>query len=729
MDIFEGLNEPQRRAVENTEGPLLVLAGAGSGKTRVLTHRVAHLIANCKVPPESILAVTFTNKAAEEMRQRVFNLVGTGSGRIWVMTFHSACVRILREDGDAIGVDRRFTIYDSLDQVAAVRRAIERVGLSEKQFNPKGVLSAISSAKNDLRNSGDYEKQAADFWSQSVAKIYREYQGLLDQNRALDFDDLIMKTVILFRRAPQILDKYQERFRYILIDEYQDTNHAQYTLVNLLASKYHNLCVVGDDDQSIYGFRKADIRNILEFERDYPQAAVVKLEQNYRSTGIILDSANEVVRHNIGRKSKRLWTENPPGEPLTLHRADDEQGEAHFLASEISRLTGEEGRRYCDFAVLYRTNAQSRVVEEAFISRGIPYRVLGGLRFYDRKEIRDLLAYLRLVHNPADLVSFERAVTVPRRGVGDTSLERFENFIRFKGLSVLEALRKVDEVPGLTGKARDSLAGFGRMLGSLATLAETLSVSELADRVLDESGYRRELQSEGTIESESRLENLAEFFSVTHDFESRSDDKSLGAFLEAVSLVADVDAYNRDADAVVMMTLHSAKGLEFPVVFMVGMEEGIFPHDRAMGESTDFEEERRLCYVGITRARERLYMTNASVRTLYGNTNYTRPSRFIGEIPAHLVQDSRTRPSIFPGQARAAQMSQAGRGPSKPAAEAGEAAANLGLRPGDRVNHPKFGTGTVVAVKGSNADASVTVAFPGLGLKDLILAYAPLTKA
>lgn len=728
MDICTGLNPEQKQAVEWTQGPLLVLAGAGSGKTRVLTHRVAYLIQNDGVLPESILAVTFTNKAAEEMRQRVAGLIGPGAGRIWVLTFHSACVRILREDGDAIGIDRRFVIYDTADQLTAVKRALERCNLPEKQFNPRAVLSTISAAKNELTNSVEFDKRAADFWTHSVARVYVEYQRILDENHAVDFDDIIMKTVMLFRKAPLVLEKYQDRFRYILIDEYQDTNHAQYTLVNLLAAKYRNLCVVGDDDQSIYGFRKADIRNILEFERDYPNARVVKLEQNYRSTKTILECANEVVGHNVGRKAKRLWTDNPAGNAVRLYRAEDEQSEAHFIASEVARLTGEEGSRYSDFAVLYRTNAQSRVIEEVFIARGLPYRVLGGLRFYDRKEIRDLLAYLRLIHNPSDMLSFERAVSAPRRGIGDTSVERFGNFVSFNGLTVLEALQRVDEIPGVAGKAREALAGFGRLMNGLAAQAGELTVTELADRVLEQSGYRRDLEREGTVEAETRLENLAEFFSVTRDFESRSVDRTLAAFLESIALVADVDNYERDADAVIMMTLHSAKGLEFPVVFMAGMEEGVFPHDRSFNQTSDLEEERRLCYVGITRARERLYLTQAAVRTLYGNTNYTRPSRFIDEIPSTLTEDAarRTQASTPAASSFAGRPAVAVSGPAISTAGRGATAADL--RPGDRVEHPKFGAGTVVTVKGSGSEAAATVAFPGLGVKDLILAYAPLKK-
>jgi len=746
-EILAGLNEPQKNAVQHTTGPLLVLAGAGSGKTRVLTHRVAYLIRECGVDPRAILAVTFTNKAAEEMRQRIYRLVGTAAVHVWIMTFHSACVRILREDGDAIGLDRHFVIYDTVDQLAVVRKALAALNLSEKEHNPRAILASISSAKNDLLNAQEFMDKAADFWAKNVAKIYVEYQKILSRNQALDFDDLIMKTVALFERAPQVLDKYQERFKYIMVDEYQDTNHAQYMLVNALAAKHRNLCVVGDDDQSIYGFRKADIRNILEFERDYPEVTVVKLEQNYRSTGKILECANAVVSNNRGRKKKRLWTENPAGENIYLYRAEDEKEEAHFIISEIAKMTAVEGRPYKDFAILYRANAQSRALEEAFTARGLPYRILGGLRFYDRKEIRDLLAYLRLIANPADMISFERAIGAPRRGIGDTSIEKFFNFVRFSGLTVTEALLRADEVPGLQTRAREALRNFGKMITSLAERSAVLTVSELTERVLEESGYRRELESEDTIESQGRLENLMEFFSVTREYEAKNEDTSLAGFLESVSLVSDVDNYQRDADAVVMMTLHAAKGLEFPVVFISGMEEGVFPNERCLQATSELEEERRICYVGITRAKEKLYLTYAGVRTLYGRSNYSRVSRFVGEIPVSLIMDlnvrlrndhyfeagaGRNSSSRDFGRSDAAFVSGiSGNGGRRGGSHDinSNAAENALLKVGDHVVHQKFGRGTIVAVKGEGEQASFSVAFPGIGIKELLAAYAPLQKA
>jgi len=731
--ILAGLNEPQKNAVQHTTGPLLVLAGAGSGKTRVLTHRAAYLIRECGVDPSAILAVTFTNKAAEEMRQRVFRLVGPAAAYVWVMTFHSACVRILREDGDAIGLDKHFVIYDTVDQLAVVRKALATLNLSEKEHNPRAVLAGISSAKNDLLNAQEFMDQAADFWSKTVAKIYREYQTILNRNQALDFDDLIMKTVALFKKVPLVLDKYQERFKYIMVDEYQDTNHAQYMLVNALAAKHRNLCVVGDDDQSIYGFRKADIRNILEFERDYPEVTVVKLEQNYRSTGKILDSANSVVSNNRGRKKKRLWTENPAGENVCLYKAEDEKAEAHFIISEIARMTADEGRPYKDFAILYRANAQSRALEEAFTARGLPYRILGGLRFYDRKEIRDLLAYMRLIANPADMISFERAVGAPRRGIGDTTLGKFFNFVRFSSLTVVEALLKADEVPGLQPRAREALLNFGKLINSLAERSTVLTVTELTERVLEESGYRRELQSEDTIESQGRLDNLSEFFSVTREYEAKNDDPTLAGFLESVSLVSDVDNYQRDADAVVMMTLHAAKGLEFPVVFISGMEEGVFPNERCLQSTSELEEERRICYVGITRAKEKLYLTHAGMRTLYGRSNYSRISRFVAEVPTELIKDLNVskRGSSFSSSRDAMAGGFDGRrgGLASSTGNAAAAAENARLKVGDRVVHQKFGNGTIVAIRGEGAQASFSVAFPGIGIKELLAAYAPLQKA
>ncbi len=724
MDILAGLNEPQREAVCHTEGPLLILAGAGSGKTRVLTHRIAYLLSK-GVPPWRILAVTFTNKAAAEMRERVERLVGPAAAAIWVSTFHTACVRILRQEIEQLGYDRNFVIFDSQDQTTVVKNVLKKLNLSEKNYHPKALLSSISSAKNELIGVAEYTRQAADFWSNTVAEVYKHYQQELRANNGLDFDDLIMITVRLFKEIPEVLEKYQERFRYILVDEYQDTNHAQYALVTLLAAKYQNLCVVGDDDQSIYSFRSADIRNILEFERDFSQTRIIKLEQNYRSTQTILDAANEVIKNNRGRRAKKLWTENSEGDKILLYRAGDEREEAWFVAEELLRLRS-EGYRFSDFALLYRTNAQSRSFEEAMLQREIPYRIIGGFRFYERKEIKDIVAYLRLVYNPSDRLSLARIINVPKRGIGDASFERFLFFLDDNHYAALEGAAHLDEIPSLTGRAIKPLANFFQMLAGWVEKRETLGVRDLAERILNESGYLQELRNEGTIEAQSRLENLAEFISLTAEFEHNSDDKTLAAFLETVALVSDTDNYQADADAVVMMTLHSAKGLEFPVVFLVGMDEGLFPHSRSLLETKELEEERRLCYVGITRAQRRLYVTHANLRTVYGNTNVSTPSRFLLEFPKEALVDLKGVAS----RARAATTLNAPLRPERRPAgpgRSGQASADPGqIGIGVKVRHAKWGIGTVVSKEGTGPDAQIKVAFPGLGIKVLILAYANL---
>jgi len=688
------------------------LAGAGSGKTRVLTHRIAYLLGR-GVAPEAIIAVTFTNKAAAEMRTRVERLVGPEARRIWLGTFHSTCARILRADGREIGLEPRFVIYDTQDQLAAVRDALGALDLSEKNFSPRAVLGSIGAAKNALLDPADYERTAFEFWTKTVARIYPVYQGILRRCQALDFDDLIQETVRLFDQRPQVLRRYQDRWRYILIDEYQDTNHAQYALVSLLAKKHRHLCVVGDDDQSIYGFRQADVRNILEFERDYPEARVIKLEQNYRSTGKILEAANELIRRNVGRKGKRLWTENPAGAPLLVHRAFDERAEAFFVVDEIQRLSREEGRAPADFALLYRVNAQSRPFEEVLIQRGLPYRVVGGLRFYERKEIRDLLAYLRLVDNPADVMSFRRVVNLPKRGIGEATIEKVIAFALERGVDLLSTLAVPEDIPGLTGKARDGLRSFGTALARATGSGG--SVLDLTRRLLEETGYLAELGAERTPEAEARLENVQEFLALTAEFGRESDDPSLGAFLETVSLVADADTYEPTADALTLMPLHAAKGLEFPVVFLVGLEEELFPHARAKERPGDLEEERRLCYVGITRAKERLYLTHAAMRTLYGEPRPSRPSRFLGEIPVELSVAA-VRQEARPFAERQA------------ASAAPRAETLVFFHEGERVIHPKWGAGTVVGISGTGEDAIVAVAFPGLGIKKLAVAYAGLAR-
>ena len=725
MQFLEGLNSSQREAVCHIDGPLLILAGAGSGKTRVLTHRIAYLLTQ-GVEPRNILAVTFTNKAAGEMKERVANLVGPMGGAIWVSTFHSACVRILRADGHYIGLEKNYVIYDTQDQLTVIKETLGELNMSEKNYSPKAILSTISAAKNELKGPDEYDKGAADFWGNAVAKVYPIYQRKLGQNQATDFDDLIRLTVKLFRDHPEVLRRYQERFKYIMIDEYQDTNHAQYVLVKLLAMLYRNLCVVGDDDQSIYSFRSADIRNILEFEKDYPEAKIIKLEQNYRSTQTILDAANGVICNNLQRKAKKLWTENPTGEKIRKFKAGDEREEAAWVASEIERLVGTEGRPFRDFALLYRTNAQSRSFEEAFVARGLSYRILGGLRFYDRKEIRDTLAYLRFIHNPVDRVSFRRIINTPKRGIGDASLERLLGFIDDEQISIMEGLQRAGEAPGLTGRAIKPISSFFHMMINIMSEASHISVTELTTKILEETGYLNELRTEGTVEAKGRLENLDEFLNMTVEFEKNSDDKSLAAFLETVALVADVDNYDANGDSVTLMTLHSAKGLEFPVVFLVGMEEGIFPHSRAVNETGELEEERRLCYVGITRARQRLYLTHAAMRTIYGGTQIAIASRFLQEFPEELIDDLRKPAAdLRPRNATYAGAPRAGAATvsvPKPKVDVGN------WSTGDKVVHPKFGPGMIVAVNGTGADAMLSVAFPGIGIKQLIAGYAQLER-
>ncbi len=729
MDMLANLNEPQREAVCHTEGPLLILAGAGSGKTRVLTQRIAYLISK-GVPPWQILAVTFTNKAAGEMKERVEGLIGPAASSMWVSTFHSACVRILRQDIGELGFEKNFVVFDTQDQLIIIKNILKEMNLSDKTYHPKALLSSISSAKNELIGVDEYQHQAADYFARITAEVYKQYQKKLRGNNGLDFDDLIMLTVRLFNEAPAVLEKYQERFRYIMVDEYQDTNHAQYILINLLASKYQNLCVVGDDDQSIYSFRSADIRNILEFERDFPDVKVIKLEQNYRSTKNILHVANEVIKNNRGRKSKKLWTENYEGEKIQLYQADDERDEARFVAEEIAKLTREEGRKFSDFALLYRTNAQSRSFEEAMMGRNIPYRVIGGVRFYERKEIKDILAYLRLVYNPADKVSLGRIINTPKRGIGEASYDRFLYFLEDNNYTVLEGFEHVLEVPSLTSRGIKPLQEFHQLLQSWVSKRDSLSVKDLAEDILQTSGYLMELRNEGTIEAQSRMENLDEFIALTVDFERNSDDKSLAAFLETVALVADIDNYQADSDAVVMMTLHSAKGLEFPVVFLVGLEEGLFPHSRSLLENRELEEERRLCYVGITRARQRLYITHANMRTMYGNFNNSIPSRFLMELPKEsIINIKMQRRNLSPGNNIPPRPVAGEKKSVLPSKTVTTKASNPDdIQIGCKVNHPKWGVGTVVTKEGAGEEAQVKIAFPGLGIKSLILAYANLEK-
>ncbi len=741
MDLSQ-LNMPQREAVECTEGPLLILAGAGSGKTRVLTTRIAYLIYEKRVAPWNILAITFTNKAAQEMRERIVALVGQDGEKVWASTFHSTCVRILRNEINYIGYDTNFVIYDDADQQTLIKMILKEQNLDEKKFPPRGVAARISTHKNELRTPAEAMREAmGDFAEEKHAELYRIYQERLQQNNALDFDDLIMLTVQLFRENPDVLARYQERFRYILVDEYQDTNMAQYVLVKLLASRYENLCVVGDDDQSIYQWRGADIRNILNFEKDYPAAKVVKLEENYRSTQSILDAAYSVVRHNEGRKDKRLWTEKKEGGLLASYTAYTEREEAWFIAQQV-RKGLKEGRKLKDHAVLCRATAQFRVLEETFIKESIPYHIYGGQKFYGRKEIKDIMAYLRIIANPADVISAERALSTPKRGVGDTSWMKLVLFAQENNLTISDAMLRAEESP-VGKKYALIMAQFGRLLDTFRILSESLSVTALTQMILEESGYLQMLQAEKTVEAESRIENLNEFISITTAFDSRedSDNRSLSAFLAEVALFTDLDQMDTEEDSVTIMTMHGAKGLEFPVVFITGMEEGIFPHSRAAYslEPGEMEEERRLCYVALTRAKEQVYLTRAGERMLYGRTNYNAPSRFLKEIPSHLLWDmNRETQKRHAEERKTAASASASKGMSGADFFAAQKANSAGSTAGtafsadyqlnDTIEHKKWGQGVVVGVSGSGEDLSIRVIFPDIGMKDLFVKYAPIKK-
>lgn len=730
MDLLADLNPRQKEAVAYGDGPLLILAGAGSGKTRILTRRIAYLIREKGVKPWQILAITFTNKAANEMKERVESLLGEEAADLWVSTFHSACVRILRREIEVLGFDRNFAIFDPADQLVVMKEVLAELNLNEKYYPPRAMLAEISNVKNELVEPGSLlaflaRKQRQRFsepHARRLAEIYGLYQQKLRKNNALDFDDLLMTTVQLFQYQPHILEKYQDRFRYLLVDEYQDTNHAQYRLVSMLAARHRNLCVVGDDDQSIYKWRGADIRNIRDFEKDYPDATVIKLEQNYRSTQIILDAANAVVQNNMDRKEKTLWTENNQGEPIIVYTGDNEHAEAWFITKEIKRLLN-EGYDYHSFAVLYRTNAQSRVLEEMMMREGIPYQVFGGLKFYERKEIKDLLAYLRVIANPADTVSLRRIINVPKRGVGPGTLEKVEELAAFRGISLYQALHDSLAAGIFTKKVQSSLAAFVDLIETLRQESAEMGVTYLVDRVLNESGYLAELLAENTVEAQSRIENLQEFRSVAKEYDNTEPEGNLTDFLLSMALVTSEEQGEEKGNAVTLMTLHSAKGLEFSVVFIAGMEEGVFPHSRAQTSDEELEEERRLCYVGITRAKERLYLTGAQVRTMFGNTTYQSPSRFLDEIPPHLTaapdrlysaSEVRPRPAI---NRRAVSSF-----------DPDEDVLSAPVRVGDCFRHAKWGDGYVQEVSGEGENTEIVIDFPRVGTKKLLLKYAPLKK-
>ncbi|MDP1504392.1 DNA helicase PcrA [Bacillus velezensis] len=731
--LLSGLNPVQQEAVKTTDGPLLLMAGAGSGKTRVLTHRIAYLMAEKHVAPWNILAITFTNKAAREMKERVESILGPGADEIWISTFHSMCVRILRRDIDRIGINRNFSILDTADQLSVIKGILKERNIDPKKFDPRSILGSISSAKNELIEPEEFAKSAGSYYDQVTSDVYTDYQKKLLKNQSLDFDDLIMTTIKLFERVPEVLEFYQRKFQYIHVDEYQDTNRAQYLLVKQLAARLENICVVGDSDQSIYRWRGADIANILSFEKDYPSANVILLEQNYRSTKRILQAANEVIKNNSNRKPKNLWTENDEGIKLSYYSGDNEFGEGQFVAGKIYELHSSGRRKLSDIAILYRTNAQSRVIEETLLKSGLNYNIVGGTKFYDRKEIKDILAYLRLVSNPDDDISFTRIVNVPKRGVGATSLEKIASYAAMNGMSMFQAVKQVDFI-GVSAKAANALDGFGAMIENLTNMQDYLSITELTEEILEKTEYREMLKAEKSIEAQSRLENIDEFLSVTKNFEQKSEDKSLVAFLTDLALIADIDQLDQKEeesggkDAVTLMTLHAAKGLEFPVVFLMGMEEGVFPHSRSLMEEAEMEEERRLAYVGITRAEEELYLTNAKMRTLFGRTNMNPESRFIREIPGDLLENlnEKKTPRMQPGR-----KVQPKRGPvSRPVSYANKTGGDsLSWAVGDKAGHKKWGTGTVVSVKGEGESTELDIAFPSpVGVKRLLAAFAPIEK-
>ena len=735
--ILDSLNPQQQEAVLQTEGPVLILAGAGSGKTRVLTHRIAYLIEEQEVNPWNIMAITFTNKAAGEMRERVDKIVGYGSESVWVSTFHSSCVRILRRHIDQIGYTGNFTIYDTDDQKSVMKDICRRLQIDTKVYKERALLNAISRAKDELMGPDEFLRNSSgDIHEQRIAKVYREYQEQLHKNNALDFDDLIMKTVELFRACPDVLDQYQERFRYIMVDEYQDTNTAQFQLISLLAAKYRNLCVVGDDDQSIYKFRGANIGNILGFERVFEEAVVIRLEQNYRSTKNILLAANEVIRNNMERKKKTLWTENKEGSLVHFKQFLNGYEEAEYVAGKISKDVRTGKCNYSDCAILYRTNAQSRMFEEKFLMANIPYKIVGGINFYARKEIKDLLAYLKTVDNAVDDLAVRRIINIPKRGIGATSIVRVEEHAQKRGLSFYDALREADEIEKI-GRAASKIAPFVTFIQSLRSKVGYISVSELLDEIIEETGYVKELEAEDTDEARARIENIDELISKVVAYEEDTQHPTLSGFLEEVALVADIDTVDENQDRVLLMTLHSAKGLEFPYVYMTGMEDGIFPSYMTISadDPGELEEERRLCYVGITRAMQELTLTSAQMRMIRGENQFNKVSRFVREIPRELVDidrdiKERTTSNIeIPQNNTYAKMKQAFRAKTfEPQQFTVKKTGALGYDIGDRVRHMKFGAGTVENIVDGGRDYEVTVNFDQYGVKKMFAGFAKLKK-
>ncbi|MGO1969823.1 MAG: DNA helicase PcrA [Levilactobacillus brevis] len=744
-ELLTGMNDKQTEAVLQTEGPLLVLAGAGSGKTRVLTHRVAYLIEHNNVMPWRILAITFTNKAAKEMCERVIKLLGPDGNDVWVSTFHALCVRILRRDADKLGYNRAFTIADPGEQRTLIKRVLQQQNLDIKKFDPRSVLGAISNAKNALQTPAMMREAAGNPFETTVATVYESYQRELQANQAMDFDDLIMLTIKLFNQDADVLGYYQDKFQYIHVDEYQDTNDAQYTLVNLLAKKHGNLCVVGDGDQSIYGWRGANMENILNFEHDYPDAHVTLLEQNYRSTKTILQAANDVIQRNVNRKKKDLWTDNAEGEPISYYRGQNENDEAHYVVAKIQEEREQNHHDYGDFAILYRTNAQSRVIEETLVKANIPYTMVGGHKFYDRKEIRDVLAYLTLVANPADSMSLERIINEPKRGIGATSVEKLRDFAEMNDWTELEATQNISLATTLGARVRTAMEKFGLTLKHVQDRAATMSVSDMTSELLDQTGYMAALKASKNLEAETRIENIEEFLSVTQKFDDDWDNADhdetedrLVEFLADLALVSAQDDVEEEPAEVTLMTLHAAKGLEFPVIFLMGLEEGIFPLSRAMLEDDELEEERRLAYVGITRAQEKLYLTNAYSRMLYGRRQTNPQSRFVTEIAPELLHldYSETKSGLTPSRRDVPFARRTASAVAKPYAgktgrvsePTGTGAGKVSWTIGDKASHKKWGVGTVVKVNGTGEDAELDIAFPEQGIKRLLAAFAPIKR-
>lgn len=738
MDYIKGLNDRQKEAVLHGEGPLLILAGAGSGKTRVLTHRIAYLIDEKGIFPGNILAITFTNKAANEMKERVEQLLDGNTDHMWMGTFHSICVRILRYNIDKIGYDKSFSIYDRDDQITLMRECIEEMDIDKDMYKERAIINTISSLKDKMIEADSYINENYDnYYSRNVGELYALYQKKLQENNALDFDDLILKTVELFQTDEETLNYYQKRFQYIFVDEFQDTNRVQYELVRLLSQGHGNICVVGDSDQTIFGWRGADIGNILGFEKDFSNSTVIKLEQNYRSTKNILNVANHIIKNNIDRQEKKLWTANDKGEQIVIENVSDAEEEAYFVANKIQELM-DQGYARSDFAILYRTNAQSRNFEEAFMKRNIPYQLVGGLKFYDRREIKDIVAYLRVVQNPVDNISLKRIINVPRRGIGNVTMERVENYADELGISIFDAINEVENIEKLSGRAKNSLGDFAQMINGFMDKIDNMEIKDFIEMVILESGYVQDLEKEDTIEATTRLENINEFLSVAIDYDVNNPDGSLEDFLSGISLLSDVDKTEDADNSVTMLTVHSAKGLEFPVVFMVGMEEGLFPMSRALENEEELEEERRLCYVAITRAEKLLFISHAKIRTIYGRTTYCLPSSFINEMPKDIVKinggakrarsidiglesrgsEAPVRTWDFTGRKKPADRKPA---QARPKIE-GEIAT------GTKVKHSKWGEGMVVMVKErEDGDKELTIAFDdGIGLKRLLMSMAPI---